>query len=88
MECERLQKQHDYWNKRKNSQGWTQTVYTWVTYISCMLDFLTNYLKKGWGITYWRHVNNPIPDKMKYNTQYQDDPTTEHFMWGDPSDLK
>ena len=48
------------------------------------LDFWANFKKKS----YWRHVNTPIPEQMKYNTQYCDDPTIPHFMWGDSLELK
>ena len=32
--------------------------------------------------SYWRHGNTPLPGKMKYNTQFCDYPTIQHFMWG------
>ena len=38
--------------------------------------------------SYWRHGNTPLPEKMKHNTQCCDDPTIQHFMWGDPPELK
>ena len=52
--------------ERKKSHGWTWTVATRVIYIPFVLTFMTN-LKKG--DSYWVHVNNPIPENMKYNTQ-------------------
>ena len=40
------------------------------------------------GASYWRHGNTVLPDNKKYNTQLQDDPNKQHFVWGNSSELK
>ena len=45
-----------------------------------MLAFLSNFKN---GASYWRHENNLLPDHTKYNTQFCNDPSIQHFMWGD-----
>ena len=45
-------------------------------------------LKKKWSLTYWIHVNNSIPEKIKHNTKCHYDPTIQNFMRWDPSYLK
>ena len=52
MGCERLQNWNVYWNKKTNSFGCTWMVATQVTYISCRLDLISNFRKRGWGVSY------------------------------------
>ena len=40
------------------------------------------------GASYWRHDSTPLFDHMKYNTQCWDDPTIQHVMWVQSSELK
>ena len=40
-------------------------------------------LKKA---SYMRHRNTLILEKRKYNNKLCDDPTIQHFMWGDASE--
>ena len=84
MGCARL-KTGIFWNRRnkfsrlKLDGGYTGNRYIWWVSLSGKL------LKK---ISYCRHGNTPLPEKRKYNSQCCDDPTIQHFMWGDPSELK
>ena len=59
---------------------------TWVTDTPFILVFL-EHLKKRTAY-YWRHGNNPLPEKMKYNTKFCNDSTIQHFMWGESSEFK
>ena len=52
-----------------NNPGWTCMMATWVTDISFMLSFLANF--KFLKVTsYFIHVNTPLPEHMKFNTQF------------------
>ena len=42
----------------------------------------------GGGVLSFRHESNPLSEHINYNIQTFDDPTIQHFMWGDSSELK
>ena len=53
-------------------------VATHVTDIPFWFAFLEN-LKKGLILEIWKYSS---PYQINYNTQFCDDPTIQHFMWG------
>ena len=69
-----------------NSPDWIWMVATQVTYIPFGVSLSGIFFKQR--SSYWRLGYIPLPDKRKYNTQSWDDPTIQHFMWGDSSELK
>ena len=85
MECTRLKNWNFCWNRRNKffrldvDIGYTGKIYT--------LWFSLSGRKKR-GASYWRHGNIAIPDNTKYNTQCQDDPSKQHFVQGNSSELK
>ena len=52
----------------KNYQCWICTVDTWVIDISFILDFMAPQKRKR-GESYQIYGNNPLPEKIKYNTK-------------------
>ena len=64
-----------------NSPDWSWIVATQVTNNTLGLASREN-LEKDKS-PYWRHSNTPLPEQMKHNTQYCNDPIIQNFIRGD-----
>ena len=83
MKCTRL-KTGIFWNRRSKISGLELDGSDTINRYPFGVTLFGKYKKASYG----RYGNTPLPEKMKYNTQFCDDPNIQYFMWGDSSGVE